>query len=95
MVKRRTDRRRLTRKLHEVRDEQRRRIDAPLSQQGRWLCSDLRGHYRDRLYELPGLFLFERPLSSIWGHDEPINLNGRMYATPAALIARRFFAAAH
>ena len=51
VVKRRTDRTRLTRKLHTVRIEQRRRMHAPLSDQHRWLCSVLRGHYR--YYGLP------------------------------------------
>jgi RNA-directed DNA polymerase len=51
VVKRRTDRRRLTRKLHTVRIEQRRRMHAPLADQHRWLCSVLRGHYR--YYGLP------------------------------------------
>ena len=51
VVKRRTDRRRLTRKLHAVRDEQRRRMHAPLPLQHAWLCSVLRGHYR--YYALP------------------------------------------
>ena len=43
VVKRRTDCRRLTRKLHAVRAEQRRRMHAPLTVQYRWLCSVLRG----------------------------------------------------
>lgn len=51
VVKRRTDRRRLTRKLHTVRTEQRRRMHTPLPEQHRWLCSILRGHYR--YYGLP------------------------------------------
>jgi group II intron reverse transcriptase/maturase len=51
VVKRRTDRRRLTRKLHDVRAELRRRMHTPLPQQHRWLCSVLRGHYR--YYALP------------------------------------------
>jgi RNA-directed DNA polymerase len=51
VVKRRTDRKRLTRKLHTVRTEQRRRMHAPVSDQHRWLCSVLRGHYR--YYGLP------------------------------------------
>ena len=51
VVKRRTDRKRLTRKLHTVRAEQRRRMHAPLPDQHRWLCSVLRGHYR--YYGLP------------------------------------------
>ena len=51
VVKRRTDQRRLTRKLHTVRIEQRRRMHVPLPDQHRWLCSILRGHYR--YYGLP------------------------------------------
>ena len=51
VVKRRTDRKRLTRKLHTVRTEQRRRMHTPLPEQHRWLCSILRGHYR--YYGLP------------------------------------------
>ncbi|HUF47378.1 MAG TPA: hypothetical protein VMM93_06135, partial [Vicinamibacterales bacterium] len=51
VVKRRTDRRRLTRKLHAVRDELRRRMHSPLPLQHAWLCSVLRGHYR--YYALP------------------------------------------
>ena len=51
VVKRRTDHKRLTRKLHTVRAEQRRRMHAPLPDQHRRLCSVLRGHYR--YYGLP------------------------------------------
>jgi group II intron reverse transcriptase/maturase len=51
VVKRQTDRKRLTRKLHTVRTEQRRRMHAPLPDQHRWLCSALRRHYR--YYGLP------------------------------------------
>ena len=51
VVKRRTDRRRLTRKLHGVRAEQRRRRHAPLAAQHQWLCSVLRGY--DRYDGLP------------------------------------------
>jgi hypothetical protein len=54
VVKRRTDRKRLTRKLHTVRTEQRRRMHTPLPEQHRWLCSSLRGHYR--YYGLPSNF---------------------------------------
>jgi group II intron reverse transcriptase/maturase len=45
VVKRRTERKRLTRKLHHVRDELRRRMHAPISSQQAWLSSVLRGHY--------------------------------------------------
>ena len=51
VVKRRTDRKRLTRKLHTVRTAQRRRMHAPLPAQHQWLCGVLRGHYR--YYGLP------------------------------------------
>lgn len=44
VVKRRTDGKRLTRKLHTVRTEQRRRMHAPLPDQHRWLCR--RGWFR-------------------------------------------------
>jgi group II intron reverse transcriptase/maturase len=54
VVKRRTDRKRLTRKLHTVRTAQRRRMHTPLSAQHRWLCGVLRGHYR--YYGLPSNF---------------------------------------
>ena len=68
VVKRRTDRRRLSRKLHTVRVEQRRRMHAPLSVQHRWLCSVLRGHYR--YYGLPSnwpaLHGFYRALRHGW-----------------------------
>lgn len=54
VVKRRTDRKRLTRKLHTVRTAQRRRMHTPLPEQHRWLCGVLRGHYR--YYGLPSNF---------------------------------------
>lgn len=45
VVKRRTDRKRLTRKLNELRDEMRKRMHTRVEDQHRWLCSVLRGHY--------------------------------------------------
>jgi hypothetical protein len=51
VVKRRTERKRLTRKLHHVRDELWRRMHAPISSQQTWLSSVLRGHYA--YYGLP------------------------------------------
>jgi RNA-directed DNA polymerase len=45
VVKRRTDRQRLTRKLKELRSEARRRMHMPIVLQYRWLCSVLRGHF--------------------------------------------------
>jgi len=50
-VKRRTDRKRLTRKIHEVQTELWRRMHAPVSNQHRWIASVLRGHYA--YYGLP------------------------------------------
>ena len=51
VVKRRTDRRRRSRKLHEVRAEMRRRMHTPMAAQQRYLASVLRGHYA--YYGLP------------------------------------------
>lgn len=51
VVKRRTDRKRLTRKIHEVQAELWRHMHAPVSNQYRWITSVLRGHYA--YYGLP------------------------------------------
>jgi len=51
VVKRRTDRRRLVRKLKELRAEAWRRMHAPVGMQRDWLASVLRGHYA--YYGLP------------------------------------------
>lgn len=51
VVKRRTERKRLTRKLHHVRGELWQRMHAPISSQQKWLSSVLRGHYA--YYGLP------------------------------------------
>jgi RNA-directed DNA polymerase len=45
VVKRRTDPKRFTRKLKELRVEARRRMHTPIVLQHRWLCSVLRGHF--------------------------------------------------
>jgi hypothetical protein len=45
VVKRRTDRMRLTRKLKELGIQARRRMHTPVVLQYQWLCSALRGHY--------------------------------------------------
>jgi RNA-directed DNA polymerase len=45
VVKRRTDRQRLTRRLKELRSEARRRMHTPIVLQYRWLCGVLRGHF--------------------------------------------------
>lgn len=46
MVKRKTQSKRLNRKLTEIRDEAGKRMHKPVKEQHRWLCSVLRGHYR-------------------------------------------------
>ena len=66
--KRRTDRKRLTRKLNEVRREMRLRMHTPIGEQHRWLCSVLRGHYA--YYGLPSnwhrLDSFRQEIQSHW-----------------------------
>jgi group II intron reverse transcriptase/maturase len=54
VVKRRTDPKRLTRKLKELRVEARRRMHTPIVLQHRWLCSVLRGHFA--YFALPSNF---------------------------------------
>jgi len=44
-VQRRTMRKRMTAKLHEVKTEMQRRRELPIADQGRWLAAVLRGHY--------------------------------------------------
>ena len=71
VVKRRTDRRRLTRKLHAVRAKQRYRMHAPLSVQHRWLCSVLRGHYlyyglQSNWHPMNGFYRFYQELCRGW-----------------------------
>jgi hypothetical protein len=51
VVKRRTEARRVSRKVREVQAELRRRMHTPVQAQHRWLCSLLRGH--DAYYGLP------------------------------------------
>lgn len=68
MVKRKTQGKRLARKLAEVRDEAQRRMHLPVKQQYRWLVSVLRGHYR--YYGVPcnyrSLSRFYRVVRAIW-----------------------------
>jgi group II intron reverse transcriptase/maturase len=51
IVKRKTQSKRMTRKLNELRAKARQRMHAPMAMQHRWLCSVLRGHYA--YYGLP------------------------------------------
>ena len=46
VVKRKTQAKRMVRKLKEIREEMRQRMHAPVREQHRWLCQVLRGHYR-------------------------------------------------
>lgn len=54
VVKRKTQGKRLTRKLKSLREEARRRMHAPVAEQHRWLCQVLTGHYT--YYGLPSNF---------------------------------------
>ncbi len=68
VCKRKTQSKRLSRKLREVKAEARRRMHRPVAEQHRWLSSVLRGHYR--YYGLPGnskaLASFRNQVSRIW-----------------------------
>src|SRR5208283_3230051 len=46
MVKRKTQAKRLVRKLKAIREEMQRRMHAPVREQHRWLCQVLNGHYQ-------------------------------------------------
>jgi hypothetical protein len=46
VVKRKTQAKRMVRKLKEIRAGMRQRMHAPVREQHRWLCQVLRGHYR-------------------------------------------------
>src|SRR5262249_17324928 len=52
IVRRKTQRRRVIRKLKELRQEMRRRMHTPVKDQWQWLSAVLRGHYA--YYGLPG-----------------------------------------
>jgi RNA-directed DNA polymerase len=54
VVKRKTHSKRLTTKLNALRQEAKRRMHTPVSDQHRWLCQVLRGHYA--YYGLPSNF---------------------------------------
>ena len=67
-VKRLTIRQRMTRKLHELRDELRRRMHRPTNEQGKWLRAVIQGY--DRYYGVPGnwsaLLRFRYALGRLW-----------------------------
>jgi RNA-directed DNA polymerase len=68
VVKRRTDGKRFTRKLKELRMEARRRMHAPIVLQHKWLCSVLRGHFA--YFGLPSnwerMHVFYRETCRLW-----------------------------
>ncbi|MGH9364931.1 MAG: group II intron reverse transcriptase/maturase, partial [Thermoanaerobaculia bacterium] len=68
IVKRKTERMRMTRKLRRLRIDAKRWRHAPLSEQHRWLCSVLRGHYA--YYGLPSnhrsLSAFRHQVMRLW-----------------------------
>jgi len=68
VVKRKTQSKRLTRKLKSLAEEARRRMHAPLVAQHQWLCHVLRGHYA--YYGLPSNFrslnAFHQGVRRIW-----------------------------
>ena len=68
VCKRKTQSKRLSRKLREVKLEARRRMHRPVAEQHRWLSSVLRGHYR--YYGLPSnyeaLAAFRYQVARIW-----------------------------
>ena len=68
IVKRKTERMRMTRKLRRLRIDTKRRRHAPLSEQHRWLCSVLHGHYA--YYGLPSnhrsLSAFRHQVMRLW-----------------------------
>lgn len=68
MVKRKTQSKRLNRKLTEVRDEAQKRMHMPVKEQHRWLCSVLAGHYRYYGVQCnhQSLARFYRAVRAIW-----------------------------
>lgn len=68
VVKRRTQSKRLTVKLKELRQTAWRRMHAPIVQQQRWLCSVLRGHYAyyGLRSNLASLATFYREVCRLW-----------------------------
>ena len=68
MVKRKTQSKRLTAKLKSLREQARIRMHAPVTEQHRWLCQVLRGHYA--YYGLPSNFralnAFHQQVRLLW-----------------------------
>lgn len=70
-VLRKTDRRRLTRKLHALKAELAKRRHDPIPKQGQWLTAVIRGF--DQYHAVPGnlaaLRMFRRALMRLWWHS--------------------------
>lgn len=68
IVKRKTQSKRLTRKLKELRQEAWRHMHAPLAEQHRWYSSVLRGHYGyyGVSHNFPALSAFHQEVRRIW-----------------------------
>jgi RNA-directed DNA polymerase len=68
IVKRKTQSKRLTRKLKELRQEAWRHMHAPLAEQHRWYASILRGHYGyyGVSHNFPALSAFHQEVRRIW-----------------------------
>jgi RNA-directed DNA polymerase len=62
VVKRKTQAKRMVRKLKEIREEMRERTHAPVREQHRWLRQVLRGHYR--YYGV--IFAFQTCFVNLW-----------------------------
>jgi RNA-directed DNA polymerase len=70
IVKRKTQSKRLTRKLKALRQEAWRHMHSPLAEQHRWLSSVLRGHYGyyGVPHNYPALSAFHQEVRRIWYH---------------------------
>ena len=68
MVKRKTQAKRMVRKLKEVREEMQQRMHAPVREQHRWLCQVLHGHYRyyGVIFNYRALRAFQTCVVKLW-----------------------------
>ena len=68
MVKRKTQAKRMVRKLKAIRDEMQRRLHAPVREQHRWLRQVLNGHYRyfGVIFNYRSLRVFKECVVRLW-----------------------------
>jgi hypothetical protein len=68
VVKRKTQSKRLTRELRELREQAWQRMHTPVAAQHRWLCSVLRGHhaYYGLSCNYPAMQAFREPVRHLW-----------------------------